>query len=60
MTREGGVNNMTYDERQRFTLRLPTKLFDCLGKKATETGVPLNALILQILWEWVKTNQNGN
>lgn len=43
---------MSNDERIRFTLRLPTQLFEELGKEATRLGVSLNSLILQILWSW--------
>lgn len=49
---------MIIDERARFTLRLPEKLFESLGKEATEVGVSLNALILQILWNWVRKEVN--
>ena len=46
------------DNRERFTLRMPTQLYEAIGKQATETGVSLNALILHILWDWVKQNEN--
>lgn len=41
------------DERARFTFRLPKQLLDKLKKSADTQGLSLNALILQILWEWV-------
>jgi hypothetical protein len=40
------------DERKRFTLRLPAFLFTEIGVLASELGIPVNSLILQILWEW--------
>lgn len=43
---------MTKDARARYTLRLPQDLFELVGKEASSRGVPMNALILQILWEW--------
>lgn len=43
---------MKNDTRERFTLRIPTPLFEQLQKEAEESGVSLNAFILQILWEW--------
>lgn len=48
---------MTNDTRERFTLRLPTSLYQILQTKADEFGVSLNALILQILWKWVKEEE---
>lgn len=45
---------MTIDKRARFTLRLPEALLDLIGKEAMKKGVSLNALILQILWDWVE------
>lgn len=40
------------DERVRFTFRMPDELFSQLKKEAEKLGVSVNALILQILWEW--------
>lgn len=45
---------MKIDTRERFTLRLPKMLFDQLKEEAYRQGHSLNALILQILWDWVK------
>lgn len=45
---------MTNDKRARYTLRLPFELFELIGLKASKQGVPINALILQILWDWTK------
>lgn len=47
---------MSKDNRARFTLRLPAELLEQLGKEANYEGVPINAFILKILWEWVKKN----
>lgn len=49
---------MNNDTRERFTLRLPTELFIKLQKSAKETGVSINALILQILWEWKENRES--
>lgn len=45
---------MLKDTRERFTLRLPTNLFVKLRDKANENGTSINALILQVLREWVQ------
>ena len=45
---------MQKDDRERFTLRLPPRLYNLLQIQAKETGVSLNALILEILWDWEK------
>lgn len=47
---------MKTDDRVRYTLRLPSKLFDLIGAMASELGQPINSLILQILWDWAKRN----
>lgn len=44
---------MTKDARERFTFRMPAKLMTMLKTESNELGVSLNALILQILWDWV-------
>ena len=55
---KGGVNKMqTQDNRERFTLRMPKRLYEAIGEQATKTGVSLNALILHILWDWLKENE---
>lgn len=48
---------MNNDERMRFTLRIPEKLFRMIQKKANAAGVSTNALILQILWQYVEGNK---
>ncbi|MEG0830471.1 MAG: Arc family DNA-binding protein [Anaerovoracaceae bacterium] len=50
---------MKKDERIRFTLRLPDKLFALVGREAEETGVSVNAMILQILKEWAEERKSN-
>lgn len=45
---------MKNDDRTRFTLRLPKRLFEMLQHDANATGVSVNALLLQILWQWLE------
>lgn len=45
---------MTNDTRERFTFRIPAELLKRLKCEAEKKGVSINALILQILWEWVE------
>ena len=47
---------MTKDTRERFTFRIPERLMKSLKEEAGKIGVSLNALILQILWEWYEKN----
>lgn len=49
---------MKNDARERFTLRLPTALFTKLQINGEELGVSTNALILQILWNWMEHKEN--
>ncbi len=44
------------EERRRFTLRLPDKLFEKLNIEADRRGVSINSMILEILWEWAEKN----
>lgn len=39
------------------TVRAPDKLQKTLKKKAEEQGQTRNALILQILWEWLEKEE---
>lgn len=48
---------MTKDERIRFTLRMPVELFNKVQKEANKIGCSVNAMVLQILWDWVKENE---
>ncbi|CUQ22563.1 Uncharacterised protein [Anaerotruncus colihominis] len=43
-------------ERVRAGLRIPYDLNTWLIQEAKKQGVTKNALILQILWDWVKHN----
>lgn len=45
-------------EAERFTLRMTGELKEQLDKVRKLMGVSLNALLVQILWEWVD-KQNG-
>lgn len=38
----------------RFTLRIVPRLNDLLSRESKAQGIAKNALILQILWEYVK------
>ena len=49
---------MKKDDRERFTLRLPTTLFSKIQSNAQEIGTSTNALILQVLWEWINKHEN--
>ena len=46
-------------ETTRFTLRLPKETKQRLEKESTEIGVSLNALVVQVLWEWVNKLEQG-
>ncbi len=48
---------MTKDTRGRFTFRIPEQLLTHLKEEANKIGVSLNALILQILWEWYEREE---
>lgn len=39
------------------TVRAPDSLQESLKDKAREQGLTRNALILQILWEWIDKNE---
>lgn len=41
----------------RFTFRLPKTLLETYKKKAKKLGISTNALMLQILWEWINKNE---
>lgn len=44
-------------ETERFTLRLTGKLKNQLDKNRKNIGISLNALVVQILWEWVERQE---
>ncbi len=50
---------MKIDTRARFTLRMPRELLGILSANSARAGVPINALILQILWDWTGRNASG-
>ena len=39
------------------TVRAPEELQRLLKEKATKSGMTRNALILQILWDWVESDK---
>lgn len=45
------------DERARYTFRMPQDLMEKLKNESKQQGVSLNALILQILWEWIERRE---
>jgi predicted HicB family RNase H-like nuclease len=47
---------MTKDA-ERFTLRLPQELKRQLNTECRRMGVSLNALMLHILWGWLKAQE---
>ena len=51
---------MTKDDRVRFTLRIPEKTYDAIKTQAKNGGMSVNALILNILREWVKKDKEHN
>lgn len=53
MSKKGGVKNMT-KETERFTLRLTKELKEQLNENKKRMGVSLNALVMQILSEWLE------
>lgn len=44
-------------ERVRAGLRIPNELNNWLAQEASRLGIAKNALILQILRDWVKQNE---
>lgn len=43
----------------KILIRTPEELKKLLQEKAKKLGITLNALILQILWEWVKDHETN-
>lgn len=41
-----------YDERIRYTFRIPKALIQKIREEATRLGSSVNATMLQILWKW--------
>lgn len=48
---------MNKDTRERFTLRIPTTLYLQIQDNANKTGTSINALILQVLWKWMREQE---
>lgn len=44
-------------ETERFTLRLTSELKNQLDESRKHMGISLNALLVQILWEWLKEGE---
>lgn len=44
---------MTKDA-ERFTLRLPAELKEKLTEQSVRMGISLNALVVQLLWQWAE------
>lgn len=42
------------DMRKRYTFRMPEELYQMAKTKADRLGISMNALLLDILWEWKK------
>lgn len=47
------------DDRARFTFRMPEALYTRIDKRADELGVSKNALILQILWDYIEKRREN-
>ena len=54
---KGGVKYMTNNDIKRFTFRIPQDLHIALKKEAERMNVSLNALILQILRDWLEKQE---
>lgn len=46
-------------QRKRLSLSLPMNLYNLIRSEAEFTGQTINALVLQILWEWAKETEGG-
>lgn len=44
-------------KRKRFTFRLPDELYEKLKKEASEQGFSLNAFMIHILRNWLKSKE---
>lgn len=49
---------MKKDTRERFALRLPENLLEKIRKQAEVSGVSTNAMILEILRHWKKSDSH--
>ena len=52
MCKEGGDGKVT---KEKLTVRMPPELSHILNEKAKRLGYTKNALIVQALWEYVKS-----
>ena len=43
----------------KILIRAPQELKELLQVRSKKLGITLNALILQILWDWVKRNKSA-
>ncbi len=41
-------------------IRTPDETKEFIQKKAKKIGITVNALVLQVLWEWMKKEQKEN
>lgn len=55
MSKKGGVKNMT-KKIERFTLRLTKELKEQLNESKKRMGLSVNALVIQILSEWLENH----
>lgn len=44
--------------KKRVGLNVPKGLYEVLKEEAAITGQTMNGLLVQILWEWVKREEN--
>lgn len=51
---------MINNDRNRFTLRIPTGTMARIKTEAARRGVTANALIASIIWEHVEKNKEGS
>ncbi len=49
---------MTNNEKHRLTLRLPKQLNESLRRESYKQGISLNTLILIVLKNWIKKQEN--
>lgn len=56
---ENKVNTPLGGENMKILIRAPQELKEILQETSKKLGITLNALVLQILWEWVKNNQEA-
>jgi predicted HicB family RNase H-like nuclease len=57
VAKERGVKCMTRDSRVRFTFRIPADMLVRIRVVAKRKGCSVNALVLQILWDWLEQKE---